>query len=538
MKRKLLIRILLASFAIGALAGSYLFIRGHPTAQADAAETAVQQAVARQGSLRVSVSGSGELAPASIVELGFEQGGELVELLVQAGDKVQAGDVLARLRVDKTSAEHAAEIAAAQLVIVQAGQALNQLYENAQMEAAQALLAVEQASRALEDLQHDEMERALAQQAAAEAQEAIQTAEMAQYIANSSASDDAIYTAYASLLFKEKLLAETEVQIARTQNQIKSAANDMIKRSLERQLMNLNVKVAEQRIDYQNALTRYNNLQQAADPLEVSLAQARLGTAQKQLAQAQVEWEQTLNGPTAGEIAAAQAALFEAEAAWERLKDGPDPDEIAQAEKQLEIARVRLVKVQAEKLILDLVAPIDGTLLSVDAAFGDRLAAGTFVTLADLSQLSLEVHLDETDLEMVRVGDEAEIVFDALPDEIFTGQVTQIDPSLVNLRNTYTGRTWVQPELSSYQSGMLLVGLNASVDIITGSIDEATLVPVEALRQDDSGGYAVYVLKDGAWLRRSVSVGLMDLTTAAIIDGLEGGEIVAIEDIRSNEGAQ
>ena len=302
--------------------------------------------------------------------------------------------------------------------------------------------------------------------------------------------------------------------------------------------MNLNVKVAEQRIDYQNALARYNNMQEAADPLEGFLAETQLATAQEQLAQAQQEWQQILNGPTAGEIAAVQVALLEADAAWERLKDGPDPGEVAQAETQLEITRVQLADAQAEKLILDLVAPIDGTVLSVDGAAGDRLAAGIFITLADLSQLSLEVYVDETDLEMVQAGDEAEIVFDALPDEVFTGIVTLIDPSLVDLQNTSTGRAWVQPELSSHQSSMLPVGLNASVDIITGSVDEAVLVPVEALHQDGSRGYLVYVRENGAWVNRSVSIGLMDLTTAAISDGLEAGEIIAIEDLQSIEGAR
>ncbi len=60
MKRKWLVRILLASFAIGALAGFYLYTSGRFTAQVDTEEIVVQQAVARLGSLAVSVSGSGE----------------------------------------------------------------------------------------------------------------------------------------------------------------------------------------------------------------------------------------------------------------------------------------------------------------------------------------------------------------------------------------------------------------------------------------------------------------------------------------------
>ncbi len=537
MKPKWLTWVLLASFAAGALAGISIFSSRRSAELVDPTESTVHQAVARLGSLTVTVSGSGEMAPATTVELGFEQSGMLTELLVKAGDEVSAGELLARLRVDKTPAEFAAELAAAELAVIQAEQALDQLYENAPLETAQALLRVEQTAWALEEVQHDELERALAQQAVAEAQEAIDAGEMAKYIANSSASEDAIYTAYASLLFKEKLLAETEKQIARTQNQIKSAPNDMQKRMLKRQLMNLNLKIAEQRIDIQNAQARYGNMQKPAEALEVSLAETQLDSAQEQLASAQREWQAIQNGPTSGEIAAAQADYLEAKAVYARLKDGADPQQVAQLETALEIAQAQLADVQAEEPTLELVAPMDATVLQVDASAGDRISAGTFITLADLRQPSVEIYLDETDIHAVQPGDSAEIVFDALPDEVFSGVIALVDPSLLDTSNTSAGRVWAQLDATTPKSVMLPVGLNASVDIITGRVDESVLVPVEALRHDGSGVTRVYVLRDGTWEQIKVSVGLEDLTTAEILDGLVAGDIVAIGDMTSISGA-
>ena len=87
--------------------------------------------IARAGELTVSVSGLGELVPASTTDLGFQDSGELVELNVKAGDEVGAGDVLARLELDRTPVEQQADIASAELALVHAQQQLDQLYDNA-----------------------------------------------------------------------------------------------------------------------------------------------------------------------------------------------------------------------------------------------------------------------------------------------------------------------------------------------------------------------------------------------------------------------
>jgi multidrug efflux pump subunit AcrA (membrane-fusion protein) len=71
------------------------------------------------------------------------------------------------------------------------------------------------------------------------------------------------------------------------------------------------------------------------------------------------------------------------------------------------------------------------------------------------------------------------------------------------------------------------VGLNATVDIIAGRAENAVLVPIEALRELDPGEYAVFVVENGEPKLRVVQVGLMDITLAEIISGLEAGEVVS-----------
>jgi multidrug efflux pump subunit AcrA (membrane-fusion protein) len=58
----------------------------------------LQTAVARQGDLEIIASGTGSIIPSQQIGVGFEEGGTLIELNVQEGDNVKAGDILARLQ--------------------------------------------------------------------------------------------------------------------------------------------------------------------------------------------------------------------------------------------------------------------------------------------------------------------------------------------------------------------------------------------------------------------------------------------------------
>jgi len=139
-----------------------------------------------------------------------------------------------------TDTELAAEIAAAELVVVEAQAALNDLLTNTVMTSAQALVALESAQHTMEDLQDMELEKALALQSAAYAQEAVANAEMLLYIYNSEPSEDEIYTAYASCLFNQESLDEMTGQVITTILKMKGA-NERKQDQLEDQLTQLNL---------------------------------------------------------------------------------------------------------------------------------------------------------------------------------------------------------------------------------------------------------------------------------------------------------
>jgi pyruvate/2-oxoglutarate dehydrogenase complex dihydrolipoamide acyltransferase (E2) component len=97
----------------------------------------------------------------------------LIQLLVKEGDEVTQGQALARLETDQTEEEIALALAEAELNVLTAQQALDDIYDSAQVDAAQALKDVEDAGQALEDLQTSDLTIAEAAQAVAEAQEAV-----------------------------------------------------------------------------------------------------------------------------------------------------------------------------------------------------------------------------------------------------------------------------------------------------------------------------------------------------------------------------
>ena len=129
----------------------------------------------------------------------------------------------------------------------------------------------------------------------------------------------------------------------------------------------------------------------------------------------------------------------------------------------------------------------------------------------------------------VAVGNRVEIIFEALPDDTFTGEVIRVDPALVTVGGTLAVQAWASVDLASQPDSLLLLGgMNADIEIISAESRDTLLVPLQALRELGTDQYAVFVVQpDGEMVLRPVEVGLQDFVNAEIISGLELGEIVS-----------
>jgi HlyD family secretion protein len=435
-------------------AGYYLYVTRYATAAEPVETNELQTAVASLGDLEIVASGTGSIVPAQQIGVGFDESGTLLELNVQEGDDVQAGDVLARLQTNDTPETLAAQVAEADLAVIKAQNALDDLNANAEIARTQALSDIATYSQEVRDAQYT-----LANYSMPAILQGLDTVE----------------------------------------------AFDQMKAALDEAL------AAFEPYKYypQTDETRQGLLE------KLNLAQSNYDAAVKRL-----DYEYVLE--------VANANLANARQEYEKYQEGPAADELAEAQATLNNARASLALVQEEQSVIDLKAPMDGTVLSVDAGVGESVSAASIITLADLEPTTLEVYLDETDLDKVAAGYPVQVVFDALPDLKFTGQVTQVSKSLQELSGVQAIMALVTLDPSNPETAISLpVGLNAAVDVIAGRATNAVLVPIEALRDLGGGEYAVFVVEDGQPKLRVVEVGLMDLTTAEIKSGLEAGEIVS-----------
>ncbi len=417
-------------------------------------EETISTAQVRQGDLVVSVSGSGTLSPASEVALGFETGGYLDEVLVEVGDRVVEGDVLARLEtVDLALAVAEAEIGA---------------YE-AQLELADATEGATDA------------ELADAEAAVRNAQLNLTVARYTYDTAQNSDMDAAVRAAQIQYQWSVDRYWTTEASSnngTRSDGRLEDAWNDQ------------------------------------------AVAEADLSEA---LQEAQMEQLDAWN-----QVDQAQNRVYQAEERLELLKGGPAEDSILRAELRADQAALALDEARENLAAAELPAPFDGTVVEVTAIPGEYVGTASILTLADLDEPLLEFWVEESDMSGVAVGNRVEILFEALPDDTFTGEILRVEPALVTVGNTLAVQAWASVDLASH-SVVLLGGMNAEVEVISAESRDTLLVSVEALRELGPDQYAVFVVQpDGELALRPVEVGLKDFVNAEILFGLEVGEIVSL----------
>jgi multidrug efflux pump subunit AcrA (membrane-fusion protein) len=230
-------------------------------------------------------------------------------------------------------------------------------------------------------------------------------------------------------------------------------------------------------------------------------------------------------------VAIKKAVLEEAQ---QTLKDltanaGIDPTQQVELQNKVDAAQITYNKAKQALAGTTLVAPYEGTILSIAGVVGDTAGTGAFISMADLDHPVLEFAIDESDMEMVAVGLPVEVTFDALPKQTFKGKVTRIYPTLSTSGNYQVLKGLVQLDTgTTTASRSFPVGMNATVTIIAGKAENVLLVPLEALRDIGDGQYGVFTQDSSGELKLvSVKVGLKNATYAEIQSGLTAASVVS-----------
>ena len=265
------------------------------------------------------------------------------------------------------------------------------------------------------------------------------------------------------------------------------------------------------------------------------LSQSDHDHAMNAMISAQGKWEAAVNQALSEETQAANRvtqAQNSVQQAWENLQlleSEPLTNTLMRAELAVDQALVTREEALAALEAAQLYAPFDGIVMDIAATVGAQVGTSTpILTLADLQDPLVRFWVEEADFSNVVVGSQVNVVFEAFPDDTFTGAVTRVDPVLMTVDGTPAVQVWASVELGS-QDINLLSGMTADVEVIAAESRNTLLVPVEALRETSPGQYSVFVVgPDGELEMRVVEVGLQDFTNAEILKGLELGEVVSV----------
>lgn len=220
---------------------------------------------------------------------------------------------------------------------------------------------------------------------------------------------------------------------------------------------------------------------------------------------------------------------------------------IEQAREAVTQSAADLKKAQEDLTKTTIYAPLSGRVIALNAKEGEVVVSGTMNnpasvigTIADLSEILVEVDVDETEVVYVEVGQTARLLVDALPDHPYTGRVVEIGSSGFSKP--------AQPEVTFFKVKVLLdapdaalrPGMSARAEILTATAKAALVIPIQAVVERkplaekgapaaataDSEIKVVFVVEQGKARQRPVTVGLTDETNAEVTAGLAEGAMV------------
>ncbi|MEJ0044666.1 MAG: efflux RND transporter periplasmic adaptor subunit [Rhizomicrobium sp.] len=270
---------------------------------------------------------------------------------------------------------------------------------------------------------------------------------------------------------------------------------------------------------------------------EAALAQSRA-----QLAQAQATLTQ------AGQTQRRTAALMKGNAASRQEYDTANAD-LARANAGVKLARAQVNSNETTLSKATIYSPIDGVVLDRKVSAGQTVVAAMTIpvlyTLAsDLSQMELDVDIDEADVGLLKTGAKASFTVDAYPARRFAAKLISIHnaPQTVQGVVTYRGVLLV-----TNKEGLLKPGMTATAQIDADQIRHALLVPNTALRfvpPDDVKAKAppqpvpqngvnwgrVWVQENGVLKPHDVKLGASDGRLTVVLSGdLKDGDLAVTD---------
>ncbi len=326
----------------------------------------------------------------------------------------------------------------------------------------------------------------------------------------------------------------------------------------------------------------------------VQMADAGLKTAQAELQRSKADYQRAaLNWERAQRLhkdkLISQQEYDTRKAEYESGKAAAEAAEARLTQAQAELARARsnvnqtrATLTRASDVLQKTIysSPIDGVVTNLPVHVGEQMVPGIqnspgsfLMTVADMSSVTAEVKVDETDVINVHLDQPAEVTIDAFPNQTFKGTVTEIGSTAL-VRST--GRSTVESTAGTQEAKDFKVvitlkeppptvrpGLSSTARITTATRENVVTVPIQAITIRRKGDIeaaekaargekvaqaasvtanpdpkskeelqGVFVIKDGKAHFRPVKTGITGVTDIEITEGLQEGDQIVVGSYR------
>ena len=249
--------------------------------------------------------------------------------------------------------------------------------------------------------------------------------------------------------------------------------------TVEKVLVDDNDRVKRGQILAQLDLSKLNDQvarsRAAVTSAEAQVAQARATVAETAASLSRMRKVSELSGgkvPSRTEMESAEAALLRAEANEASAKAA-----VAQAQATLKSDLTNIAKATTR-------SPVDGIVLARKVEPGQTVAASLqapvmFTLAEDLTQMELQVNVDEADVSQVKIGQAAQFTVDASPGRKYPAEVTRVGFGSQTTDGVVSYKTILRVNNDDLT---LRPGMTATAEILTATREDALLIPNAALR--------------------------------------------------------
>lgn len=168
-------------------------------------------------------------------------------------------------------------------------------------------------------------------------------------------------------------------------------------------------------------------------------------------------------------------------------------------------------------------SPLNGIITNQNINLGQVVSPGvTLISMVDTSILKMKSTVTQDKLPTLSIGQKMSIIIDSYPDRIFKGTITSIGPIAVSTGEVFPVEISMQNEMG------LMAGLSAHTSLINRT--KGIIVPTSSIIQSNGESH-VFVIKNDIAARRLVKIGIRNDNETQILEGLNAGERVAINNV-------